>query len=65
MILLNGTKHELQNEMTVQEFLKVEKFTYPRITVVVNEKIIPAEEYSSTMITNGDNVQVIHLMAGG
>lgn len=65
MIRLNGSNCDWHEGMTVESLLKEKKFTYPRITIVINEKIIQPEEYSTTPIKNGDNVQVIHLMAGG
>ena len=65
MILVNGREFQWDNDITVEELLKLKKFTYPRIVVVINDNIVPYEMYSSALVKDGDNVQVIHLMAGG
>lgn len=65
MIKLNGNDYEWHEGMTVENLLKENKFTYRRIIVVINDKIIGAEDYASTVINDGDNVKAIHLMAGG
>jgi len=49
----------------VQELLKLKTYTYPRIIVYINSKIISPEDYASTIIQDGDEVKAIHLMAGG
>ncbi|HBW38275.1 MAG TPA: thiamine biosynthesis protein ThiS [Desulfosporosinus sp.] len=65
MIKLNNRDCEWQEELTVQELLKLKTYTYPRIIVYINSKIISPEDYSSTIIQDGDEVKAIHLMAGG
>lgn len=65
MILLNGRESEWQEGLTVAKLLQIKKYTYPRIVVSLNNKVIPSEEYAATTIKDGDDVRVIHLMAGG
>lgn len=65
MILINGKEHEWSNSLTVQEILNIKKYTFPKIIVKVNGDLVPKHEYASTLIYDGDEVQVIHLLAGG
>ncbi|KGK89619.1 thiamine biosynthesis protein ThiS [Desulfosporosinus sp. HMP52] len=65
MIKLNNRDCEWHEGLTVEDLLKQKNFTYPRIVVSVNTKIIQKEDYASTVINDGDNVEAIHLMAGG
>lgn len=65
MISLNNKKVEWQEGMTVEKLLQINNYSYPRIIVTINNNVIPAEEYSSAHINDGDNVKIIHLMAGG
>lgn len=65
MIMLNGRQCNWQPGLTVEKLLEIEKFTYPRITVIINKDIVQPEDYNSTIINDGDEVQVVHLMAGG
>lgn len=51
--------------ITVEELLKIKKFSWKLLIVKVNDELIKKENYSSATVTNGDNVQVIHLITGG
>lgn len=65
MILINGKEHKWSEDLTVQMILDIKKYTFPKIIVKVNGKLIPKHKYSTTLIHDGDEVQVIHLLAGG
>lgn len=65
MILINGKEYEWKECLTVQEILNIKKYTFPKIIVKINGKVIHKNEYENTIINNGDEVQVIHLLAGG
>jgi sulfur carrier protein len=67
MIRINNGKFEIEWEegMTVDLLLERCKFTFDMIVVNVNGKVIPREEYKTYKIKDGDEVKVIHLIAGG
>jgi sulfur carrier protein len=65
MIRVNGKEFEWETGMTVEKLLQQKKFTYPRIIVKINDKLIPEENYSKTFIYDESDVKVIHLLAGG
>jgi len=62
---VNKETMEYEEGMTVQDILDKKKYTFRMITVVVNGKIVPKEQYSSYKINDGDNIDVIHIMSGG
>ncbi len=65
-ILLNNREEEFaENEITVEEMLKAKKFTYRLRIIKVNGMFIPKENYTRTVIHNGDIVQMLYLMSGG
>ena len=65
-IILNNREEELSGEnLSVSEMLKIKKFSYKMRIVKINGIFIPREEYESTIIHDGDNVQMIYLMSGG
>ena len=51
--------------MTVRALLDKKVFTFRHIIVRVNGKYVPEEEYNRYAINDGDDVMVLHLMAGG
>jgi sulfur carrier protein len=67
MIPVNNGKFEIEWEegMTVDLLLERCKFTFDMIVVKVNDKVIPRDEYKTHKIQDGDEVGVIHLVAGG
>jgi sulfur carrier protein len=65
-ITLNNRPESFACEsMTMGELMKLKKFTFKKIIVKVNNKIVEPHEYDSTVINENDNVMVLHLLAGG
>ncbi len=65
MIKLNNRDFPWKEGMTVESVMQAKSFTYSRIIVKVNGQHVNQEDYSSTVINDGDEVQMIHLLAGG
>ena len=65
-IILNGREEEFEREtMSVSEMLDLKKFSFRMRIVKVNGKLIPRDDYGSSVINDGDNVQMFYLMSGG
>jgi len=65
-ITLNNRKEIFEAEtMTVTELLQIKNFTFKMLIVKINEKLIRKEEYSSAIISDGNQVMVLHLISGG
>ncbi|HPC98893.1 MAG TPA: sulfur carrier protein ThiS [Bacteroidales bacterium] len=65
-IRLNNRDEEIERQsLTVSELLAYKKYTFRLRTVKVNGVYIHPDLYDSTIIRDGDNVQVIYLMSGG
>ncbi len=45
--------------------MEIKKYTFSKIIVKVNGNHIEKEEYASTIVNDGDVVEMIHLLAGG
>jgi len=56
---------EWQEGMTVNSILRICNFTFPMIVVSVNGKVVPKNEYGTREVEDGDEVKVMHLIAGG
>jgi sulfur carrier protein len=54
-----------QPGMTVEAVLQACGFTYPLVVVSVNGVVIPQEQFPTTRVSSGDEVRVLHLVAGG
>jgi sulfur carrier protein len=65
-IILNNREEEFENqEMTISELLTKKNYTFRMLVIKVNNRLVKKEDYNSTVITEGDNVSVIHLISGG
>lgn len=65
MIKVNGKDYPWEEELTVQLLLDKMKFTFPLIIVDINGKVVPKGAYTCTVIEDGDDIKVIHLICGG
>ena len=65
-IVLNNRDEEFnQDTLTVSEMLLLKKFSFRMRIIKVNGNLITKENYDTTVINNGDNVQMLYLMSGG
>ncbi len=65
-IILNNTEEHFESEtLTVAEILKVKNFVFKMLVIKVNNILIKKNEYDSTIIMDGDNVMILHLVSGG
>ena len=65
VIKLNNRDFPWEESLTIEKIMQIKKFTFPKIIVKVNGKHIEKEEYATTIVNDGDNVEMIHLLAGG
>lgn len=65
-IVLNNREQEFQeSELTVLQIFKIMNYTFPRLVVKLNGNLIKKPEYAETRVTEGDCLEVIHLISGG
>ncbi len=65
MITVNTRERDWQPGLTVQELMDQEGFIFWHIIVRVNGDYVAEEQYSTAKIADGDEVLVLHLIAGG
>jgi thiamine biosynthesis protein ThiS len=65
-ILLNNREEEIRKEsISVNEMLLMKKFSFKMRIIKINGVLISKEKYDTTIIHNGDDVQMLYLMSGG
>ncbi|MBP7222368.1 MAG: sulfur carrier protein ThiS [Sedimentibacter sp.] len=65
MIKLNNRDFPWEEGLTIEKIMEIKKYTFSKIIVKVNGNHIEKEEYASTIVNDGDVVEIIHLLAGG
>ena len=56
---------EYREGLTVQNVIEESRFTWPSLVVRINGKVIKPEFYEETVLDERDDLEVIHLLAGG
>lgn len=63
---LNNREERMDaKRISVDELLRIKKFTFKMRIVKINGKLINKKEYDTTYIEEGDDVQMLYLMSGG
>jgi len=53
------------SNLTIAKIIELQKFTYKRLVVRLNNVVVKHETQGDTPVNEGDVVEIIHLMAGG
>ncbi len=64
-ITINGHIRPWQEGMTVQDALDLMNYTFIMLVVKINGEVVLRADYGSTLIPDGAEVLVIHLISGG
>ena len=65
-ILLNNREEKFILEtISVSEMLLLKKFSFKMRIIKINGILVSKENYDTTFIHEGDDVQMIYLMSGG
>ena len=64
-IILNNNTEYFDKNMTINELLTYKKFTFKMLVISINGNLVKRDEYDSSIVKEGDNVSIIHLISGG
>lgn len=65
MITVNGKNLDIRKDETVLELLKAQGYRVEIIVVEYNGVILKKDKYGTTVLKDGDNVEVISFVGGG
>ena len=65
-IILNNNNESFESEkLTIRELLKIKNFTFKMLVIKINGTLVKKTDYDSTIVKDGDDVKVLHLISGG
>ncbi|HPF09713.1 MAG: sulfur carrier protein ThiS [Candidatus Cloacimonetes bacterium] len=64
-LTINGHSKPWKEGMTVQDALHLMNYTFKMLVVKVNGELVVRKDYATTVIPEGADVMVIHLISGG
>jgi sulfur carrier protein len=65
IITLNGDKHELAEPLSVTALLQRLEIDARRVAVELNLAVVKKVAYDSSMIKEGDEVEIVNFVGGG
>jgi sulfur carrier protein len=64
-ICVNGHPQDVPDLISVADLLVNMSIEKKRIAIELNQEIIPRGKHSETLLKEGDEIEVIHAIAGG
>lgn len=65
IITLNGDKHELAEPLSVSALLQRLEIDARRVAVELNLAVVKKTAYDSSVIKEGDEVEIVNFVGGG
>lgn len=62
---INGEPREVPNNCTITRLLEVLDVRMKGVAVERNRQVVPRAEHASTVLEEGDHVEVVTLVGGG
>ena len=63
--IVNGAVAKLPQASTITDVLSLYKLNPERVVAEVNGNVLTKEEYSKTMVNEGDKIELISFVGGG
>ena len=64
-VVINGTRQELADAVTVQDYLEQKGLAGRSLAVAVNGEVIKKGEYETTLLAEGDQLEIVRPVGGG
>ncbi|WP_046226548.1 sulfur carrier protein ThiS [Paenibacillus dauci] len=65
-LMINGTNRVVAPDIqTIEQLLESLQLTGKRVIVEWNEQILQKEEHGTTVIGDGDTLEIVHFVGGG
>ena len=65
MFTVNGIQKEVPDSISVKKYLEQNGYVINQIAVELNEEILPKTDYASTVLKDGDVMEIVSFMGGG
>lgn len=65
-IVLNNKPEEFEKqEYSISEIMELKSFKFKMLVVRLNDSLVKREDYGKTIVKDGDDLKIIHLVSGG
>jgi sulfur carrier protein len=63
--LNNNPESFIEEALTVNEILERKNFTFKMLIIKLNGVLVQKTDYAVTVVKNGDDLNILHLISGG
>jgi thiamine biosynthesis protein ThiS len=64
-LIINGEDRQLDSGLTITSLLGRLGMKPDRVAVELNRELMPRERWSSTQLSDGDKLEIVHFVGGG
>ena len=64
-VQINGEKREVADGLQLDSLIKLLNLTPERIAIELNQKVVRRAEWSATVVSEEDRVEIVHFVGGG
>ena len=65
IIIVNGKQQDIENNISVLDFINLKKLNPSKIIIELNRQIITKAVYESVILKENDNLEILSLVTGG
>ena len=62
---VNGEQINLQDSISLAEFLRKHEYDAQRVAVEKNGDIVPRKNFETEMLSDSDKIEIVHFVGGG
>ena len=64
-LIVNGSARQVEQVVTVADFLAASKLDTVRVAVEVNGAVVPRRDFAAVRLNEGDTLEIVTLVGGG
>lgn len=65
-IMLNNRAEIIEGDVfSISQIMVIKSFKFRMLVVRLNDRLIKKDEYETTLVKDGDDLKIIHLVSGG
>ena len=65
-IMLNNRAEVIEGDVfSISQIMVIKSFKFRMLVVRLNDRLIKKDEYETTIVKDGDDLKIIHLVSGG
>jgi thiamine biosynthesis protein ThiS len=64
-VLVNGEEKDLSDATSLSELITALDLPVARIAIELNREVVRRSDWGSTMLKDGDRIEIVHFVGGG